>query len=36
MGAVQSQRIAWFRVHAINQESLHNNSAFATIVSARP
>lgn len=26
------QRIEWFRVHAVNHESIHNHSAFAEIV----
>lgn len=25
------QRVTWFRVHAVNQESIHNHSAFAKI-----
>ncbi len=29
-------RIAWFRVHAENQESIHNHSAFATVEWTRP
>lgn len=24
-------RIAWFKVHVVNQESIHNHSAFAII-----
>jgi GTP cyclohydrolase I len=29
-------RVAWFRVGAVNQESIHNHDAFATITWARP
>jgi GTP cyclohydrolase IB len=29
-------RIAWFRVEAVNQESIHNHSAFARIEWKRP
>lgn len=29
-------RVAWFRVHAINQESIHNHSAFARLEWQRP
>ena len=29
-------RVSWFRVHAENQESIHNHSAFARIEWARP
>jgi GTP cyclohydrolase I len=25
------QRIIWFKVHALNQESIHNHNAFAQI-----
>jgi len=25
------ERVAWFRVTAVNQESIHNHSAFAEI-----
>jgi GTP cyclohydrolase I len=32
----QDDRVAWFRVHAQNQESIHNHSAFATILWTRP
>ena len=24
-------RVAWFQVHVVNQESIHNHNAFATI-----
>ncbi len=35
--ALQSDaRITWFRVHAINYESIHNHNAFAEISWARP
>ncbi len=30
------ERISWFRVHAENQESIHNHSAFAKIEWTRP
>jgi GTP cyclohydrolase IB len=30
------ERIAWFRVHAINHESIHNHGAFASIEWERP
>lgn len=29
-------RIAWFRVHAVNHESIHNHSAFASVEWTRP
>ncbi len=29
-------RVAWFRVHVVNQESIHNHSAFARIEWTRP
>jgi GTP cyclohydrolase I len=29
-------RVAWFRIHALNQESIHNHSAFADVEWARP
>jgi GTP cyclohydrolase I len=29
-------RVAWFRVHVVNHESIHNHSAFARIEWARP
>src|SRR5262249_42473311 len=29
-------RIAWFRVRAVNHESIHNHSAFATLTWQRP
>ena len=29
-------RVAWFRIHALNQESIHNHSAFANVEWARP
>lgn len=29
-------RITWFRVHALNQESIHNHNAFAQIAWSRP
>jgi GTP cyclohydrolase IB len=29
-------RIAWFRIDALNQESIHNHSAFATVEWRRP
>lgn len=29
-------RVVWFRVHALNFESIHNHSAFAEIASKRP
>jgi GTP cyclohydrolase I len=29
-------RIAWFRVHVLNQESIHNHNAFAQIEWGRP
>lgn len=29
-------RISWFRVHAVNQESIHNHNAFAEIEWTRP
>ncbi len=32
----QDERIVWFRVHALNQESIHNHNAFAQIVWSRP
>jgi len=32
----QDERIIWFRVHALNQESIHNHNAFAQIVWSRP
>lgn len=28
-------RVAWFRVHAVNQESIHNHSAFAVVEETR-
>jgi GTP cyclohydrolase I len=27
----EDERIAWFRVHALNHESIHNHGAFAQI-----
>ena len=30
------ERIVWFRVHALNQESIHNHNAFAQIAWFRP
>ena len=30
------ERIVWFRVHALNQESIHNHNAFAQIAWSRP
>jgi GTP cyclohydrolase I len=30
------ERIVWFRVHALNQESIHNHNAFAQIEWSRP
>jgi GTP cyclohydrolase I len=30
------ERIIWFRVHALNQESIHNHNAFAQIAWSRP
>lgn len=32
----QDERIVWFRVHALNEESIHNHNAFAQIVWSRP
>ena len=32
----QDERIVWFRVHTVNQESIHNHNAFAQIVWSRP
>jgi GTP cyclohydrolase IB len=32
----KDQRISWFRVHALNQESIHNHNAFAQIAWSRP
>ena len=32
----QDDRIVWFRVHALNEESIHNHNAFAQIVWSRP
>ena len=32
----KDDRIAWFRVHALNQESIHNHNAFAQIAWSRP
>jgi GTP cyclohydrolase I len=32
----EDPRVAWFRVHAVNHESIHNHSAFARIEWARP
>jgi GTP cyclohydrolase I len=29
-------RVAWFRVHAVNHESIHNHRAFAQIEWRRP
>jgi GTP cyclohydrolase I len=29
-------RIAWFRINALNQESIHNHSAFASVEWVRP
>ena len=29
-------RVAWFRIHALNQESIHNHSAFADVEWTRP
>jgi GTP cyclohydrolase I len=31
----KDQRIVWFRVHALNQESIHNHNAFAQIAWSR-
>ena len=31
----EDPRVAWFRVHALNHESIHNHSAFAEITWAR-
>ena len=31
----KDERIIWFRVHALNQESIHNHNAFAQIVWSR-
>ncbi len=30
------ERVAWFRVHAVNQESIHNHAAFAEVEWRRP
>jgi GTP cyclohydrolase I len=30
------ERVAWFRIDALNQESIHNHSAFANVEWARP
>ena len=32
----KDERIAWFSVHALNQESIHNHNAFAQIAWSRP
>jgi len=32
----EDHRVAWFRVHALNHESIHNHSAFAEINWERP
>jgi GTP cyclohydrolase I len=32
----EDTRVAWFRVHAVNLESIHNHSAFARIEWTRP
>jgi len=32
----EDERITWFRVHALNQESIHNHNAFAQISWSRP
>ena len=29
-------RVAWCSVHAVNQESIHNHNAFATVEWTRP
>jgi len=29
-------RVAWFRIDALNQESIHNHSAFASVEWMRP
>jgi GTP cyclohydrolase I len=29
-------RVAWFRVQAVNQESIHNHNAFARVEWTRP
>ena len=29
-------RVTWFRVHVLNQESIHNHNAFAEIEWRRP
>lgn len=35
--ALQSDpRVAWFRVHVLNQESIHNHAAFAEVSWSRP
>lgn len=33
---IADDRINWFRVHAINQESIHNHNAFASVSWSRP
>ncbi|MFC1482238.1 GTP cyclohydrolase FolE2, partial [Myxococcota bacterium] len=33
---MKDERVAWFKVHAVNQESIHNHGAFATIEWTRP
>ena len=30
------ERISWFQIHAVNQESIHNHSAFARVAWSRP
>ena len=32
----EDPRIAWFQVEAVNQESIHNHSAFARVTWRRP
>jgi len=32
----EDERVAWFRVHAVNHESIHNHGAFAEIKWTRP
>jgi GTP cyclohydrolase IB len=32
----EDSRVAWFTVHALNQESIHNHDAFAQIEWFRP
>ncbi len=31
----EDQRVAWFRVHAVNHESIHNHGAFAEVIWSR-